>query len=217
METTTKVALTGAIAAGYLLGRTKKGKLAIGLASLLVGQRLPGPQELATEGARKLSQTPQVEQLIEQVRGELMEAARAALSATADRGLSSLAGTIQQRTSALQGLPSDGEGDEEEEDEGEGAEYDEAEEEEEEEPDEDEDEEAAEGDEEAEEERAPAKKRPAKKRPAKKAPAKSAKKSPAKKTPAKKTAAKKSTAKKTAAKKPAKKAAAKKTSRSRGR
>ncbi|MFJ8675295.1 hypothetical protein [Streptomyces sp. NPDC093589] len=216
METTTKVALTGAIAAGYLLGRTKKGKLAIGLASLLVGQRLPGPQELATEGARKLSQTPQVEQLIEQVRGELMEAARAALSATADRGLSSLAGTIQQRTSALQGLPSDGEGDEEE-DEGEGAEYDEAEEEEEEEPDEDEDEEASEGDEEAEEERAPAKKRPAKKRPAKKAPAKSAKKSPAKKTPAKKTAAKKSTAKKTAAKKPAKKAAAKKTSRSRGR
>ncbi|MFJ9407151.1 hypothetical protein [Streptomyces sp. NPDC101393] len=215
MDTSTKVALTGAIAAGYLLGRTKKGKLAIGLASLLVGQRLPGPQELATEGARKLSQTPQVEQLIEQVRGELMEAARAALSATADRGLSSLAGTIQQRTSALQGLPAD-EDEEEGEEEGEGAEDDESEEEEEEEEP-DEDDEAAEEDEEAEEERAPAKKRPAKKRPAKKAPATSAKKTPAKKTPAKKTAAKKSTAKKTAAKKPAKKAAAKKTSRSRGR
>lgn len=183
MENSTKVSLTAAVAAGYVLGRTKKGKLAIGLASLVAGQQLPlNPRDMISMGARKLAENPQVAPLIEQVRGEVLSAGRTALSAQANRRLESVADALQQRTSALLEQP----GEEEE----------------------NEDEEYAEEDEEEDEEEPAAKKPPAKKAPAKKAPAKKSASAPAKKKPAKKAAAKKTAAKKA----PSKKAAAKKTS-----
>ncbi|WP_406139550.1 hypothetical protein [Streptomyces sp. NBC_01089] len=198
MENSTKVSLTAAVAAGYVLGRTKKGKLAIGLASLVAGQQLPlNPRDMISMGARKLAENPQVAPLIEQVRGEVLSAGRTALSAQANRRLESVADALQQRTSALLEQPGE---EEENEDEDEDEEYTE---EDEEEP-EDEEAEEEEGDEEEAEEEEPPR-RPTK-RPA-------AKKPPAKKAPAKKAPAKKAAAKKTAAKKaPSKKAVAKKTS-----
>ncbi|MCL6298878.1 histone protein [Streptomyces kronopolitis] len=217
METDTKVTLAAALAAGYVLGRTKKGKLAIGVASMVVGQQL-SPRELIGQALRRLAATPQAEQLIDQVRGELLESGRAALSATADRSLGNLAGALQKRTSALQEPLEEEEPDEDEEPaEDEDEEF--AEDEEEPSDEEDEGEEEEEEDEEEQPsrrrtgkssaDRARTKKSPGKKPPAKKPPAK---KPPAKKAPAKKAASGKPAAKKQATKKPAaKKTAAKKT------
>ncbi|MFC5785931.1 histone protein [Streptomyces aureus] len=234
MNDTTKIALAAAVAGGYVLGRTKKARLAFGVATYLAGRRFGlNPQQLLTQGLQKLGDVPGVGELNEQVRGQLLDAGRGALVAAADRSLVSLADSLHERTLRV------GEKDEDEEEEGEEPEEEEEEEpeeeeeeeeepeeeegeepkeeeeepeeEEEEEPEEEEEEEPEEEEEETEEEpprrrRASRAKRtaPTKKR----APAK---KTAAKKAPAKKAAAKKAPAKKAAAKKaPAKKAAAKK-------
>lgn len=77
MKDTTKVALAAAVAGGYVLGRAKKGRLAFAAATYLAGRRFGlDPRQLATEGLRKLSEVPQVAELNEQVRGELMEAGK---------------------------------------------------------------------------------------------------------------------------------------------
>ncbi|WP_329037868.1 hypothetical protein OIE71_30730 [Streptomyces sp. NBC_01725] len=192
MENSKKVSLAAAVAAGYVLGRTKKGKLALGLAPLVAGQQLPmNPRELLILAMRKLAENPTVGPLVEQARGEVLEAGRSALSATANRRLGAVADSLQQRTEALLVVPVDEDEDEEEEEEA-GEEEDEEEFEEEEEPEpEGSEQEGSEEDEEEERPRRRAAKRPAsKKAPAKKAPAK---KAPAKKkTAAKKPAAKKS-------------------------
>ncbi|MFI7183278.1 MULTISPECIES: hypothetical protein [Streptomyces] len=107
METETQATLAAALAAGYALGRTKKGKVAIGAASVLAGQGLLSPKELLNRALRKAYGSPQAAQLLEQMRGELMGAARSALSATADRRLAALAASLQQRTDSLVGRPDD--------------------------------------------------------------------------------------------------------------
>ncbi|MFD9866595.1 histone protein [Streptomyces niveus] len=199
MENSKKVCLAAAVAAGYVLGRTKKGKLALGLAPLVAGTQLPmNPRELAILAMRKLAENPTVGPLVEQARGEVLEAGRSALSATANRRLEAVADALQQRTEALLEVPIQ-EDEEEEEDEGEEEFEDE---------DEDEDEprdEEYEADEGEEEEEERPRRRTARRPAAKKAPAKktAAKKAPAKKAPGKKAPAKKKTAaKKSAAKRP---------------
>ncbi|WP_405608335.1 hypothetical protein OG292_02815 [Streptomyces sp. NBC_01511] len=169
MEDSKKVCVAAAVAAGYVLGRTKKGKLALGLAALVAGQQIPmNPRELVILTARKLADNPTVAPLVEQARGEVLGAGRSALSATANRRLEAVADALQQRTEALLEAPL--EADEEEEEEETPEEH----------PEEDEEEEE-------EEEKRP-RRRSAKSPPAKKAPAK---KTAAKKAPAKKKAAKK--------------------------
>ncbi|WP_163015863.1 hypothetical protein [Streptomyces sp. Tu 4128] len=159
METETQATLVAALATGYALGRTKKGKLAIGVASALAGQGLLSPRELMTRALSRASENPQTAQLLDQVRGELMDSARTALSATADRRLGTLATSLQERTEALLGQP-DGEGEEGE----------------------------TQEDREDEEEAAPPRRSRAGKSPAKKSASRTApaKKAPAKKAPAKK-------------------------------
>ena len=172
METETQATLVGALATGYALGRTKKGKLAIGVASALAGQGLLSPKVLMTRALSKAFENPQTAQLLDQVRGELMDYDRTALYANADRRLSALATSLQERTEALLGQP-DGEGTAEEPEEGEG---------------EEEEEEAQEDEEEAEAEAAPPRRSRARKSPAKKSATRTApaKKAPAKKAPAEK-------------------------------
>ncbi|MGW7360751.1 histone protein [Streptomyces sp. NPDC054802] len=201
MKDTTKVALGAAVAGGYILGRTKKGRLAIAVATYLTGRQAGlDPQQLVTSGLQKLKNAPQFAELGDQVRGELMDAGRQALAASADRSLAGLADSLHERTRKLEGRE-EAEEEEPEEDEPE-----------EDEPEEDEPEEEEPEEEEPDEERggapagkrarpskdragdqAPAKKAPAKKAPAKKAPAK---KAPAKKAPAKKTAGRKGSGRK---------------------
>ncbi len=237
MSTATRVGT--AMVAGYVLGRTKKLKLAISVGGMLVGQRIAtNPRALLKQGQQLVESNPELAKIEEQLRGKFMEAARAAALATVSSRMDQLSDSLQQRSSGLRSVAGELEpgGDEESEQPEDAAEDEELEEE----PESDEQEEPeAEADEEQEpeeeaEERPrarrgrPAKKAPARKAPAKKAPAKkaAAKKSAARQAPAKRTAAAKSTtrkattgstAKKTAAKKTAAKKTAKKASGSRSR
>ncbi|MCU7820190.1 hypothetical protein [Kitasatospora sp. DSM 101779] len=60
MKITTKIALGIAVVVGYVLGRLKKGRWALALATYFAGRRLD-PRELATEALRKLGdEVPEV-------------------------------------------------------------------------------------------------------------------------------------------------------------
>ncbi|WP_154073963.1 histone protein [Streptomyces sp. TM32] len=197
MSDGSKALLVAALAGGYLLGRTKKARFALTVASYVAGRQLGlEPRQLVTEGIRKLGEIPQVAELGEQLRGEVLDAGRKALAAAANHQLENFADTLHDRTLKLES----GELEPEEEEEEEGEEEPEGEyEEEEEEPEEEPEERTG-----RRTPRADAGKKAATGRTAAK------KTAPAKKTAAKKTAAKKTTAEKSAAKKaPAKKTTAK--------
>lgn len=104
MNESTKTALTTAVAAGYVLGRTRKGKLALTVASVVVGRRLIlSPQDLLIRGVRTLRDSPRFGQLSEQVRDQLLHSGRSALTTAADSKLDSLTDALQQRTRTLTG------------------------------------------------------------------------------------------------------------------
>ncbi|WNO69067.1 histone protein [Streptomyces sp. AM2-3-1] len=163
MDDQTKMTLAAALVGGYVLGRTKKGKLALSVGTYLAGKRLGlEPRQLATEGMRRLGEIPQVAELQDQLKGELLEAGRKAVTTAATRGMGNLADTLRDRTAALgakkEAEPEDTEEEEpEEEEEG-------PEEEEEEEPEEEEEEEEEEPEEEEEEEEEPEPERPQRRR-----------------------------------------------------
>ncbi|MFI6654203.1 DNA primase [Streptomyces sp. NPDC050523] len=212
-----RVGLGLAVGAGYVLGRTKKMKMAFALGTLVAGKKLHlSPRMLADLASQQLQNNPQFKEIGDQLRQDLRGVGKAASGAMVERQMSALADRLHGRTAEVRdelsgvtgkatGLLSDDEeeGEEPEDTEEEPREeYDD--EEEEHEGDEPEAEESEDEEPEAEDEepkrtarRAPAKKAPAKKA-AKRAPAK---KAPAKKAPAKKAAGKQTTAKKSAAKK----------------
>ncbi|MGC0336618.1 DNA primase [Streptomyces sp. SLBN-8D4] len=232
-----------AVGAGYLLGRTKKLKLAFAVGTLVAGKRMHlSPKAVADLVSQQLLKNPQFKEIGDTLREDLRGVGKAASGAMVERQMVAIADRLHGRTAQvrdelagvapdLPGLSDDedeqSEGDEEPEEEETGT----AEAEDDEEPsDEDEDEPSAEDDEaeddeaeddEDEQEEAPAAaKRTAKKAPAKKAPARktAAKKEPSRKPPAKKAAQSQGrTPGKTAAKKTtAKKTAAKKATAARG-
>lgn len=85
MNDSTKLALAAAVAGGYVLGRTRKAKLAFGMATYLLGRRIGvSPQQLLAEGVRRLADSPQFSQLGDQIRGELKDAGLARLDSLAD-------------------------------------------------------------------------------------------------------------------------------------
>ncbi|MFI8946388.1 hypothetical protein ACIGO6_07690 [Streptomyces sp. NPDC053750] len=99
-----RAALAAAVASGYLLGRTKKAKLAFVVGSYLAGRRLGlAPGQVLSQGLGRLQQAPQLQELSDQVRGELLTAGRAAVTAAANRRLTGLADTLRDRTDALTG------------------------------------------------------------------------------------------------------------------
>ncbi|MFE9248959.1 hypothetical protein [Streptomyces sp. NPDC007088] len=110
MNDNSKAVLAAALAGGYLLGRTRKAKLALAVGSYLAGRRYGlslhslTPRGLLDEGLTRLRETPQYAALSEQVRQELLTAGRTAVSAAADRHLTSLADLLRERTSALTGV-----------------------------------------------------------------------------------------------------------------
>ncbi|MGW2061059.1 histone protein [Streptomyces sp. NPDC001937] len=165
MDDQTKMTLAAALVGGYVLGRTKKGKLALSVGTYLAGKRLGlEPRQLATEGMRRLGEIPQVAELQDQLKGELLEAGRKAVTTAATRGMGNLADTLRDRTAALgakkEAEPEDTEEEEPEEEE-EGPE--EEEEEEEEEPEEEEEEEPEEEEEEEPEPERPQRRRSSRK------------------------------------------------------
>ncbi|WP_432056345.1 DNA primase [Streptomyces sp. bgisy022] len=183
-----------AIGAGYLLGRTKKLKMALAVGGLVAGKKLNlSPRMVADLVSQQLRDNPQFKEIGDQLRGDLRGVGKAASGAMIERRLDSLADRLHGRTAQMRDqLAGDGSKDRDHDEEPD--ERDERDERDEEPEDRDDAEDAGEDTGEA---AAPAKKA-ANKAPAKKAPAKRA---PAKKAPAKKAAPAKKTAKKTAAKK----------------
>ncbi|MGW4439715.1 DNA primase [Streptomyces sp. NPDC004596] len=164
-----------AIGAGYLLGRTKKLKMALAVGSLVAGKKLNlGPRGVAELLNQQLRDNPQFKEIGDQLRQDLRGVGKAATGAMAERQMSALADRLHGRTSAvrdqLSGVVPGGKSESEEPEEPEEQE--------------DEDDGGRKGSAEREDDR----------------PRREAKKAPAKKSPAKKAAAK-STAGRTAAKK----------------
>ncbi|OWA21372.1 DNA primase [Streptomyces sp. CS159] len=204
-----------AIGAGYLLGRTKKLKLAVAVGTMVAGKKMNlTPKGIAELVSGQLQNNPQFKEIGDQLRTDLRGVGKAASGAMVERQMDALADRLHGRTAEVRdqlsgaapraaGVGSDDSrdsrdsGDSED---SEDSEYEEPE----------EHEEPDEPREESEERRAPRRERPARKAPPEAR--KTARKTPAK-TPAKKAAAK-APARKAAAKRaqPAKKAAAKKTS-----
>lgn len=198
-----RVGLGLAIGAGYLLGRTKKLKLAVAVGTMVAGKKLNlTPKGVAELVSGQLQNNPQFKEIGDQLRTDLRGVGKAASGAMVERQIDALADRLHGRTAEvrdqLSGVasraPGVGSDDSRDSEASEDSEYEEPEQAEEpEEP------------EEPDERRAPRRERPAKKAPpearrtAGKAPAKKA----AAKAPAKKAAAKRA--------QPAKKAAGKKT------
>ncbi|WP_392959285.1 hypothetical protein [Streptomyces sp. LN245] len=106
MKVTTKIALVAAVAGGYLLGRMKKGRLAFAVATYVAGRRFGlDPQQLATEGLKRLSEVPAVAELREQVRGELMNAVHQTLAAPAPSEKAPAKKTAARKTAAKKTSP----------------------------------------------------------------------------------------------------------------
>lgn len=99
MSATSRVAT--AVAAGYLLGRTKKLRLAITVGSVLAGGRLAGGG--SGNLLRSLADNPQVAELQDQLRGQLLRAAKsAAINVTTNR-LESLTDSLREGGAELEG------------------------------------------------------------------------------------------------------------------
>ena len=94
------ITVAAALGAGYLLGRSHKTKLALALAGVAAGKRLKagaGP----TGHAGELLKSSPVEELIESLRGELVEAGKKAAVAAASKRVDSLSDRLQQRADSL--------------------------------------------------------------------------------------------------------------------
>ncbi|MFH8530683.1 DNA primase [Streptomyces tendae] len=226
-----RVGLGLAIGAGYLLGRTKKLKMAVAVGTMVAGKKMNlTPKGIAELVSGQLQNNPQFKEIGDQLRTDLRGVGKAASGAMVERQIDALADRLHGRTAEVRdqlsgvasrapGVGSDDSRDSRDSEASKDSEYEEAtgEREEPEEPEEPEEYQDAEepeqtvDQEEREEQEEPEKRRaPRRERPAKKA-APEARKT-ARKAPAKKTAAK-APAKKAAAKRaqPAKKAAGKKT------
>ncbi|MEU4048105.1 DNA primase [Streptomyces olivaceus] len=192
-----RVGMGLAVGAGYLLGRTKKLKLAVAVGTMVAGKKLNlTPKGIAELVSGQLQNNPQFKEIGDQLRTDLRGVGKAASGAMVERQIGALADRLHGRTAevrdqlsgAVSKAPGVGSRDSE---------------------DSEDSEEYAEQDDEQDEH---AEREPERRRPAEKTARKAAKKAPAKKAPARKTAAK-APAKKAAAKRaqPAKKATGKKT------
>jgi hypothetical protein len=199
-----RVGLGLAVGAGYVLGRTKKMKLAFAVGSLVAGKRMHlSPKALADLMSQQLQNNPQFKEIGDQLREDLRGVGKAASGAMVERQMGALADRLHGRTAQvhdqLTGVAGKATGRGSDEDD-EGDEPEDTEEEEPREDDREEDEEPAAEESSDEEDEEPARRTARKATRKTAAPKSAAKKAPAKKTAAKKTAAKKAPAKKTAKK-----------------
>ncbi|MFG2650432.1 hypothetical protein [Streptomyces sp. NPDC048436] len=87
-----------ALVGGYLLGRTKKAKMAIGLGMFLAGKKLNlDPKQLG----QLVSNSPVLGSLNSQVRKELVDATKSAAVSAATNRMSGLADSLSERTRDL--------------------------------------------------------------------------------------------------------------------
>jgi hypothetical protein len=107
MKCRTQVAL--AVGAGYLLGRTHKTKLALGLAAVAATGKFGGVSgQLIKRGSQLIGSTdalgklaPQLTEVTDVIRNDLMDAGKAAALAAVRGRIDSLSDTIQDRADSL--------------------------------------------------------------------------------------------------------------------
>ncbi|MER7840043.1 DNA primase [Streptomyces sp. NPDC096040] len=91
-----------AIGAGYLLGRTKKLKLAFAVGTLVAGKKLNlSPGALMSVVNQQLRDNPQFKEIGDQLREDLRGVGRAASGAMVERQLDSLADRLHGRTAEV--------------------------------------------------------------------------------------------------------------------
>ncbi|MFF9674451.1 DNA primase [Streptomyces eurythermus] len=108
-----RTALGLAVGAGYLLGRTKKLKMALAVGSLVAGKKLNlSPKTLADVVNQQLKNNPQFQEIGDQLRQDLRGVGKAATGAMVERRMSSLADRLHSRTDQVRDQLSGGSGEE---------------------------------------------------------------------------------------------------------
>ncbi|MEU1071120.1 MULTISPECIES: DNA primase [unclassified Streptomyces] len=98
-----RLAVGLAVGAGYVLGRTKKAKLAFGIGTMVLGKRLKlSPGALAQFAAGQLENNPQFKEIGDQLRQDLRGVGKAATGAMVNRRLEGLADRLHDRTLDVQ-------------------------------------------------------------------------------------------------------------------
>ncbi|GGP45661.1 DNA primase [Streptomyces melanogenes] len=98
-----RLAIGLAVGAGYVLGRTKKAKLAFGIGTMVLGKRLKlSPGALAEFAAGQLESNPQFKEIGDQLREDLRGVGRAATGALVNRQLEGIADRLHDRTLDVQ-------------------------------------------------------------------------------------------------------------------
>jgi hypothetical protein len=97
-----KVQVGLALAGGYLLGRTKRMKLALIVGGMAAGRKLSAnPGELLGRSADMLRSNEQVEALVEQARTGLLDAGKAAAIAAATGKMEAVSDRLAERAASL--------------------------------------------------------------------------------------------------------------------
>ncbi|WP_054814765.1 hypothetical protein [Nocardia arizonensis] len=90
---------------GYVLGRTRKMKFALSLAGAAMSRRSTGlPSELLGRGSSLLRSSPELTQLTDEIRGELMGAVRTAAVTAASNRIDALNNRLQQGPALVSGV-----------------------------------------------------------------------------------------------------------------
>lgn len=109
MKTGTRMGL--ALTAGYVLGRLHKMKWALALAAFAGRGRLPGGAGgLLQQGAKLLSSSPELTKLTEEMRGQLVEAGKAAAVAAVSGKINSVSDELRERSDAMRAASAGGKG-----------------------------------------------------------------------------------------------------------
>ncbi|MEU6423936.1 PE-PGRS family protein [Streptomyces spiralis] len=91
-----------AVGAGYLLGRTRKLKLAVAVGSLAAGKKLNlGPRAVADLVNQQLKDNPQFKEIGDQLRHDLRGVGKAASGAMVERQMTTLADRLHGRTAQV--------------------------------------------------------------------------------------------------------------------
>lgn len=97
-----RVGLGLAVGAGYVLGRTKKMKLAFALGTLVAGKRMHlSPQAIVDLVSGQLRNNPQFKEIGDQLREDLRGVGRAASGAMVERQLDAFADRLHGRTTEV--------------------------------------------------------------------------------------------------------------------
>jgi hypothetical protein len=95
------VKIGAAALGGYVLGRTKKGKAAIGLAFWLAGRKRPA--DMARDSAVKLLRSDRGQELLGELRGPVLTAGRQAALSVFEAQAGRIGDAMQRRTESLGG------------------------------------------------------------------------------------------------------------------